>query len=64
MASSKKDKDSSAPEAKECDNCLAPNGRHGVTLKACTRCKVTHYCGRACQTAHWKAGHKQLNSSA
>ena len=60
MASSKKDKDASAPEAKECANCLAPEGRHGVTLKACTRCKATHYCGRACQTAHWKAGHKQF----
>ena len=24
-----------------------------------TRCKLTQYCGRACQTAHWKAGHKQ-----
>ena len=48
------------PETKECANCLAPEGRHGVTLKACIRCKATHYCGRACQTAHWKAGHKQF----
>ena len=60
MSSLKKDKDSSAPEAKECTNCLAPEGRHGVTLKACTRCKATHYCGRACQTAHWKGGHRQF----
>jgi len=57
---SKKDKDASAPEAKECANCLAPEGRHGVTLKACIRCKASHYCGRACQTAHWKAGHKKF----
>ena len=60
MSSLKKDKGASAPEAKECANCLAPEGRHGVTLKACTRCKATHYCGRACQTAHWKGGHKQF----
>jgi len=60
MSSTKKDKGASAPEAKECANCLAPDGRHGVTLKACTRCKTTHYCGRACQTTHWKAGHKRF----
>ncbi len=60
MASSKKDKGASAPEARECANCLTPEGQHGVTLKACTRCKATHYCGRACQTAHWRAGHKQF----
>jgi hypothetical protein len=60
MASlTKKDKGAAAPEARECANCLALEGQHGVTLKACTRCKLTHYCGRACQTAHWKAGHKQ-----
>ena len=55
----KKDKGASAPEAKKCANCLASDGENGVTLKACTRCKITDYCGRACQTAHWKAGHKQ-----
>ena len=49
-----------APEAKVCANCLAPEGQRGVTLKACTRCKLTDYCGRACQTAHWKAFHKQF----
>ena len=60
MSTHQKKKGSSAPEAKECANCLAPDGQHGVALKACTRCKATHYCGRACQTAHWKAGHKQF----
>jgi TPR repeat protein len=61
MSSPKKEKGASAPEAKECANCLAPEGQHGgVTLKACTRCKATHYCGRACQTAHWRAGHKRF----
>ena len=49
-----------APETKECAHCLAPDGQHGVALKACIRCKAAFYCGRACQTAHWRAGHKQF----
>jgi len=49
-----------APETKECAHCLAPDGQHGVALKACTRCKAAFYCGRACQTAHWRARHKQF----
>ena len=60
----KKDKGAAAPEARECANCLAPEGQHGVTLKACTRCRLTHYCGRACQTAHWKAGHQETSDMA
>ena len=44
----KKDKGAAAPEAKACANCLAPDSENGVALKACTRCKLTHYCGRAC----------------
>ena len=49
-----------APETQVCAHCLAPDGQHGVALKACIRCKATFYCGRACQTAHWRAGHKQF----
>jgi len=60
MASTKKDKDASAPEAKECANCLARSGQNGAGLMTCTRCKITPYCGRACQSAHWKAGHKRF----
>jgi len=52
-------KDCAAPDARECAHCLAQHGQHGVSLKACTRCQLAEYCGRACQTAHWKAGHKQ-----
>jgi len=33
----------------------APNTR----LSACARCKKVYYCGRTCQAAHWKAGHKK-----
>ena len=27
-------------------------------LKRCSACKRMVYCGAACQTSHWKAGHK------
>ena len=49
-----------APETKECAHCPAPDGQHGVAVKACIRCKAAFYCGRACQTAHWRAGHKEF----
>jgi len=49
-----------APETKECAHCLAPDGQHGVALKACIRYKAAFYCGRVCQASHWQAGHKQF----
>ena len=49
-----------APETKECTHCLAPDGQHGVALTACIHCKAAFYCERTCQTAHWRAGHKQF----
>uniref|UniRef100_A0A7S2CSQ1 MYND-type domain-containing protein n=2 Tax=Octactis speculum TaxID=3111310 RepID=A0A7S2CSQ1_9STRA len=41
------------------DLCCANCGG-GTKLFVCSRCKRTHYCSRACQSAHWKAkgGHK------
>ena len=42
-----------------CGNCLAPEGQGGVTLTVCPQCKLTPYCSKPCQTAHWKTGHKQ-----
>ena len=27
-------------------------------LTRCAKCKLFHYCGRQCQVAHWRAGHK------
>jgi hypothetical protein len=61
MASpTKRDKGAAAPEARECANCLAKantqKGQGGVTLTKCTKCKLTFYCGRACQKAHWTPG--------
>jgi hypothetical protein len=43
-----------------CAQCgAAAGGGSAVRLSACARCKKVRYCGRACQAAHWKAGHKK-----
>ncbi|KAJ3277364.1 hypothetical protein HDU76_010413, partial [Blyttiomyces sp. JEL0837] len=34
-------------------------GDPGVSLIACSRCKMVYYCSVECQTIGWKAGHKQ-----
>ncbi|KXZ56585.1 hypothetical protein GPECTOR_1g526 [Gonium pectorale] len=31
-----------------------------LALKACAGCGAVDYCCRPCQTAHWRAGHKEL----
>ena len=46
-------------ESKKCSYCLKkaedfPGGK----LKNCARCSGAWYCGRDCQVAAWKAGHK------
>jgi TPR repeat protein len=41
---------------KECAHCgtrLEPE-----TTKTCAKCRETTYCGKECQVAHWKGGHK------
>ena len=43
----------------KCGNCGVtaedtPEGK----LKECSRCHSAWYCGKECQTEHWKAGHK------
>ena len=30
----------------------------GAPLDVCVKCRCTFYCGKACQTSDWKAGHK------
>ena len=30
-----------------------------LAMERCSACKQARYCGRPCQVAHWKAGHKQ-----
>ncbi len=37
---------------------LAGDSEAGLPLQACARCGGAWYCGRACQVAHWRAGHK------
>jgi hypothetical protein len=44
--------------AKECASCCVPDGR--ATRKDCPRCKLVAYCGKSCQTEHWKSGHKKF----
>ena len=34
------------------------------TLHACGRCKHALYCGRECQTTHWRGGHKAVCKAA
>ena len=31
----------------------------GAPLDVCVKCRCTFYCGKACQTADWKAGHRK-----
>jgi hypothetical protein len=38
---------------------LEGDSEAGVKLQACAKCGGARYCGRACQVAHWKAGHKE-----
>jgi hypothetical protein len=39
----------------ECGFC----GAEDSSLKHCASCMLTFYCNKACQTAHWKEGHKR-----
>ena len=41
-----------------CAHCAA-QAPSGTSLKSCSRCGIVLYCGRDCQLAHWKAGHKR-----
>merc|ERR1711966_249074 len=40
----------SAPAEKCCAYCLVPVAKPSI----CSKCKLTYYCGRACQRNHWK----------
>ena len=41
-----------------CGHCAA-QASSGTSLKSCSGCGIVAYCGRDCQVAHWKAGHKK-----
>ncbi|KAG2497980.1 hypothetical protein HYH03_004239 [Edaphochlamys debaryana] len=34
-------------------------GEVDLPLKRCSGCRTVRYCGRACQQAHWRGGHKE-----
>ena len=45
------------PSSKACSACGADLG---TSKKACANCHLAFYCGKPCQVAHWKAGHKAV----
>ena len=44
---------------KHCAHCQR-QGSPGFLFKVCAGCNDTRYCGRDCQKADWKAGHKAV----
>ena len=48
--------DAPFPSKCTCCGCKAEND---VKLKPCPRCKGPLYCGKDCQSKHWKNGHKE-----
>jgi hypothetical protein len=54
-------KKSTTSEVEACANCAA-TVNDGVQLFPCAGCKLVRYCGKACQTQHWKgqSGHKKF----
>ena len=52
---------SAPPPQDRCTQCgalAADLAREDRKLLKCSRCKRVRYCGRECQRAHWRAGHK------
>mmetsp|Transcript_16125 Transcript_16125/g.27482 ORF Transcript_16125/g.27482 Transcript_16125/m.27482 type:complete len:105 (-) Transcript_16125:125-439(-) len=49
----------SAPPLGQC-TCCGRDGDNTVKLKPCPRCKGPLYCGKDCQSKHWKNGHKEF----
>ena len=51
----------SEPNLSSCAQCgaAAPSGAGAKALPVCAGCRRVAYCGRDCQRAAWRAGHKQ-----
>ncbi|KAJ7114424.1 hypothetical protein C8R44DRAFT_855669 [Mycena epipterygia] len=47
---------------KSCEKCGKRPDQEGPGYFVCASCKVSRYCGRECQTSHWKE-HKKLCQS-
>ena len=41
-----------------CEFCTSFKTSSSAKLQCCGGCRAVWYCGKACQIAHWKAGHK------
>ena len=44
---------------RQCHNCGKQPGKGCCVLSVCVRCRSVWYCGKDCQRAHWRAGHKR-----
>lgn len=55
----KTDKKKSSINEQTCEHCGEVEDPKNK-MKSCSRCLLVSYCNVACQTAHWKNGHKQL----
>mmetsp|Transcript_68083 Transcript_68083/g.133554 ORF Transcript_68083/g.133554 Transcript_68083/m.133554 type:complete len:142 (-) Transcript_68083:163-588(-) len=50
--------DLDASPSSQC-TCCGRVADNDTKLKSCPRCKGPLYCGKDCQRAHWKGGHKE-----
>jgi len=51
------------PKPIECASCYRPHDPSENKLRPCKRCHRVYYCGKECQTKHWKKknnGHKEV----
>ena len=53
-----KKKSSGPPPPLRCAHCGKAAGPAGEKLVQCTACRQVRYCGKPCQTAHWRAAHQ------
>lgn len=44
----------------ECSDLSGVSEKAAVRSGRCSGCLVSRYCGRSCQTAHWREGHKPI----
>ena len=51
-------KSSGPPPPLRCAHCGKAAGPAGEKLVQCTACRQVRYCGKQCQTAHWRAAHQ------
>ncbi|KAJ7328727.1 hypothetical protein DFH08DRAFT_751302, partial [Mycena albidolilacea] len=51
--------ETSAGSPKKCNGCGKAEEPNKTTLLRCSRCLGCSYCGKECQTAAWKRGHKR-----